>query len=73
VNEARRPVEELGRGRGVAAPALLHALIHRSAWGVGPWPIGARLCGITSLSLNFAFWGFSEVAPGFVTPHTYLR
>jgi len=32
VNEARRPVEELGRGRGVAAPALLHALIHLSAW-----------------------------------------
>jgi hypothetical protein len=33
--------------------------IHRSAW---KWN-----------SANFAFWGFSEVAPGFVTPHTYLR
>ena len=37
----------LGRGRGVAAPALLHALIHPSAWN--------------RYSANFAFWAFSEV------------
>src|SRR5918995_5114191 len=34
-------------GRGLVAPALLYALIHRSAWNRN--------------SANFAFWGFSEV------------
>jgi hypothetical protein len=27
----------------------------------------------TSALRKFAFWGFSEVAPALVTPHTYLR
>src|SRR5215216_6923768 len=35
------------QGRGIVAPALLFALMHRSAWNRN--------------SANFAFWGFSEV------------
>jgi hypothetical protein len=28
---------------------------------------------VGTILAKFAFWAFSEVAPGFVTVHTYLR
>jgi|SRR5215211_1640696 len=44
----------------------------------GEAPYDVRIKGLFTTSwnmnsANFAFWGFSEVAPGFVTPHTCTR
>jgi hypothetical protein len=45
----------------ISAQRFWKGSIHPSAWKGN------------SAKLNFAYHDFSEVAPAFVTPHTYLR